>query len=354
MLFALLKAAIQETNTETEHFETATTANWLQCYKLAVLQGVKSIAWDGICKLPIQLQPYKALKIQWFFATEQDEKKYSLHCKTVHHLLKYLASEGIDGIQMKGVALSGYYPIPSHREGGDIDIYTYSANKEKMTDNKANTMTDQLMQRKGIKVNLEKYKHSEFYYNGVMIENHKEFLNIKELDYAKKVNQILHEILQPTEILIEGNYKIKSPDPLFNEIFVIFHSAQHYCDGLSIHHLLDWTCLIKNYGIILEGNLDDCKFKRFIGAMTTLSNRLLGTSIEIEKDDEEMVVDILEDMIRCPFDSILVPRNSLKRIIFKIKKMIYAYKKRRKVFDVSLWKIIVFSLKYHIKKPESI
>ncbi|MCS3155123.1 nucleotidyltransferase family protein [Phocaeicola dorei] len=49
---------------------------------------------------------------------------------------------------MKGVGLSTYYPIPSHREGGDIDIFTYSADHSRKSDAEANLLADLVNGRK--------------------------------------------------------------------------------------------------------------------------------------------------------------------------------------------------------------
>lgn len=56
------------------------------------------------------------------------------------------------------MGLSTYYPIPSHREGGDIDIFTYSADHSRKSDAEANRLADRLMEEKGIEVDFE---HSE-------------------------------------------------------------------------------------------------------------------------------------------------------------------------------------------------
>lgn len=91
---------------------------------------------------------------------------------------------------MKGVGLSTYYPIPSHREGGDIDIFTYSADHSRKSDAEANRLADRLMEEKGIEVDLEhSEKHSMFYYKGIPIENHKTFINSETYHIAVKMDK---------------------------------------------------------------------------------------------------------------------------------------------------------------------
>lgn len=79
---------------------------------------------------------------------------------------------------LKGVGLSTLYPIPSHREGGDIDIYTFSGS-ESISDSEANQLADSLIEQQGQKIDVDKTpKHSVFYFNGILVENHKTFTNV--------------------------------------------------------------------------------------------------------------------------------------------------------------------------------
>ena len=48
-----------------------TAKEWEQCYRMACKQGVMAIAWDGVMKLPKELQPPVGIKIQWAMAVEK-------------------------------------------------------------------------------------------------------------------------------------------------------------------------------------------------------------------------------------------------------------------------------------------
>ena len=131
MLFALLRASLHQREVETAFFHQVSPRDWKECYLLAARQGVMALAWDGLLKLPAELMPPKALKLTWGLAVEAYEKKYERYCRTVDELLSFYQTHGIAAVQLKGVGLSACYPVPCHREGGDIDIYTYSADVDK-------------------------------------------------------------------------------------------------------------------------------------------------------------------------------------------------------------------------------
>ena len=130
MLFALLRSSLHEQEVEQVFFQHATADDWKQCYQTAISQGVMALAWDGVMRLPQELHPAKNLKLAWAMAVERYEAKYLRYCKTVDELSAFYAQHGITTVQLKGVGFSTYYPVPSHREGGDIDIYTYCAGKQ--------------------------------------------------------------------------------------------------------------------------------------------------------------------------------------------------------------------------------
>jgi hypothetical protein len=112
MLFALLRASLNQKPAEVSCFQQAAEEDWTRCYRLAQKQGVMALAWDGAITLPDHLQPPVELKLVWALAVEKYEKKYARYCRTIHDLTALDAKEGIATLQMKGVGLSSYYPIP--------------------------------------------------------------------------------------------------------------------------------------------------------------------------------------------------------------------------------------------------
>ena len=152
MLLALLRAAIHQREVEIGYFQQATEEDWVRCYRLAVRQGVSALAWEGVEGLPLEVAPPLDVKLSWALLEKKQQKKYRKHCQAVDELSQLFAQHGIATVVLKGVGLSRLYPVPAHREGGDIDIYTYSADKTLMTDEEANLLVDKLMQEKGMVV----------------------------------------------------------------------------------------------------------------------------------------------------------------------------------------------------------
>ena len=356
MLFALLRASLHQKEAEQTFFQQVSEEDWKQCYRLAAKQGVMALAWDGIITLPTDLQPPRALKLTWGMAVQDYEAKYARYCRTIQELSTFYAEHGIVTVQMKGVGLSSYYPVPAHREGGDIDIFTFSADASKMTDTEANRLADELMMQQGVEVEMHSYKHSNFYYKGIPIENHKFFLNVEHYPVAVQVNELLKQCLQPQVTdLLEGECSILTPSSAFNTLFLAFHASQHYGSGIALHHLCDWAMLVKRYGLQLPQELTDKHFLGAIAAFTQLCNRYLGTEVDVT-GGKELADEILEEVMhpKYPHKAHVAVKGKLNIFIYKTRRFLHMSKVSNRILYLPLWKRIWKSVVAHVCHPETI
>ena len=233
--------------------------------------------------MSVELQPYKQLKFQWAMSVDKYEAKHKKYYSVAQELQQFYRQHGIVAVQMKGVGFSSYYNCPSHREGGDIDIYTYSADTSKMSHKEANELADTLMKQQGIEVDNHSYKHSNFVFKGIPVENHKCFVNIyTNPNFLGKLNVILDKLLNPEEVnFYDGEFRIIVPSKEFNTIFISCHAFQHYGSGIALHHLYDWATILHKHGLNLPEEINEEFFLRAIAAFTHLSNKFLGTNINV-------------------------------------------------------------------------
>lgn len=371
MLFALLRSSLHEREPELEYFQKATEKDWKECQRMAVAQGVMALAWDAVLRLPKHLQPPLNLKLTWAMAVERYEERYLRYCKAISELSALYAEHGIRTIQLKGVGFSTLYPNPSHREGGDIDIYTYSANQSQLTDVEANHLADTLMGHPGIDGEGVYYKHSNFHYKGIPIENHKCFLNIKEIKEAVTANEVLLRELKPEKAtLAEG--EILVPSATFNTLFIAFHSLQHYGSGLSLHQLCDWAMILKHYGLKMPKEMMHYeRFMRGVQAMTLLCQRYLGVSPAMNADEassnadeadesqaqraiEAMSDEMLNEMMHPRYQVVEPVSSKIGIVVYKTKRLFYTHRLKRSVFHKSLFRCVWDSVIIHLRNPKSI
>ena len=136
-------------------------ANPEKLYRLAASQGVLGLTLDGMPReFPVT---DRALRLRWELSVQQMEFRYKRQCEVLKELVLLFRSQGVELMLLKGTGISMLYPRPEHRECGDIDIYL-------MGDyDKGNRIIESL----GIEVDTKSSKHSNFFYKGVPVENHK-------------------------------------------------------------------------------------------------------------------------------------------------------------------------------------
>ena len=109
--------------------DTADTAvtpgSWERIYRMAADHGLSAVVWDGICRLPAAQQPPRETRIRWALSAEKLEERYRHQQQTASKLAARFSEEGLRMLLLKGLGLSRDYPLPEHRECGDIDIYLY-------------------------------------------------------------------------------------------------------------------------------------------------------------------------------------------------------------------------------------
>lgn len=335
MLLALLRSALHGTTPEAGLFDSASPEDWRLCARLAARQGVLAVAWDAVAMLPAALQPPSSLKISWALAVEKYEKEYERYCNMALELSEICERRGIRPVLLKGVGFSLCYPVPSHREGGDIDFYALSAEDGSC----AGEAADALMEEIGVEVDREhSFKHSNFYYKGIPFENHKYLLDVALHPVARKMEPLLESLLDARKVELLPERYIYVPSPEFNTIFIAYHAVQHCEAGIALHHLFDWACLLKKYGLHIPAEVTDRYFIKGLNALTLLCNELLGTEVSVKRE-EKLAQQLIEEILH-PHGSVKCSANVsfLQRIFFKLQQYKYLVPINNSILHIPLWR----------------
>lgn len=338
MLFALLRAGLHQCGMEREHFLNATEAEWRRCFSIAVRQGVAALAWSGIERLPADCTPPLNVKLSWGLKESEQTAKYRTHCLAASEMTRFLAEHGIATTVLKGVGLSRLYPVPEHREGGDIDIYTYSADRSRMTDEQANQLADKLMYESGAVMGDPQFKkHSQCRLNGVTIENHRMFLHVAECETIAKAEQWLKEHISTERVqLLDGVCCIEVPSTDFDSVFIPMHAAQHHGNGLSLKHLCDWILLLKHNGLKLPAEPEDKYFRKAVNVLTQLCNQYLGLEIPIAEDNR-LAEEMMQEIMHPPYFKRIPEGNSIRISFIRLMTRIHIFRLQHRLLGVSFW-----------------
>ena len=223
--------------------------NWKDVMELSVEQGMAALAADGLQKVyesapdqmaSLDIPSNKAIKYDWFGTTLNYEIKYEKHEGLISELSSLFEQNGIKTMVFKGLGIARYYPIPSHRATGDIDVYLFHRGAE----------ADKLVkERFDVKVKHNEEKHSVFKFHGVSVENHATFVNVVEFPYSADVERFLEDQASAAPLSSIGGANVYLPTVMMDAVFLPSHIAGHFVyGGLSLKQMVDWALFVSRFG----------------------------------------------------------------------------------------------------------
>jgi len=223
---------------------------WKKLLTIADRQSVTCIVSDGISKLPKEQQPSIKICEQLKEIRKGAEMLYYNHLKLLNYLLIRLQTEvDIDVILLKGLGLSLFYPIPSHRTCGDIDLYFGGEDKSESV--------NRIISKWGVHVNEMTDGESNFNLNGIVVENHGRLLTSHN-PFRRRNRQVIENSLNK-----ENAYYLREIDgvpvniltPSYNNLLLTTHSLKHLLnEGIGLRQMCDVAVFLKSEKERIDGN----------------------------------------------------------------------------------------------------
>ena len=274
--------------------------DWEEMFNLSLKQDVVNLAYDGLqnllCARPEMKSHFckpkwEELRYKWLGYRMVAEQRYETYSKIVSDLADLYSSHDYQMLLLKGYGLSLYYPIPSHRSIGDIDI---SVMRQGQIVEHVQADADRFLQKE-LGMIIEKSKkghHSHFTYKNILVENHYEYSNTY---FGTSKEMMLESILQS---LAKENRKsiavfgktIYLPSSTFSAIFLMWHMSTHFCASrLSLRQLCDWRqFLVAEYKNVDWPYVNDvykkCGLELFSKMINGLLVRYLGMDLDYFND----------------------------------------------------------------------
>ena len=127
---------------------------------------------------------------------------------------------------LKGTSAAQYYPYPQYRTLGDIDIMT---NRGEDFDIAYNSLI-----QAGYQVKKNNYREIGLVKNDVMIEIHRYFASLNDVDQAQYMDDLIIKNINSTHVL---------PD-MVNGLVLLEHIGQHLENGLGLRQIVDWMMFV--------------------------------------------------------------------------------------------------------------
>ena len=224
------------------------TANeWKDIYKLAKQQTLVGMLFSALERLPKEQRPPRALIIQWYATAEViQEQNRQVNADAVK-ICNSVRNDGMRCMVLKGQGIATYYPKPSLRQCGDIDLWIEGGSKK---------VIDYLRTKSEVR-NIF-YTHAEYDAPvGTEVEVHHHPTYLYNPIYLNRLNKYFSEQKEMFDNRIElgdGSGEIFVPTVEFNRYYVLQHIYRHYFgEGIGLRQLMDY------YYVLLQGGTTESK-----------------------------------------------------------------------------------------------
>jgi hypothetical protein len=210
---------------------------------------------------------------------------------------------------------------------------------------------------------VHKEHHTTFDVDGIMVENHYDFVNKETHASNARLERLFKQYAaQPGESVAVAGVAVYLPSEQLNALFLLRHAAVHFAAiNIGLRHVLDWCVFVAHchdridwpalYAVARE-----TRMVGFLNCLNALCVDCLGLEAPSLPDferDAELEKRVLDEILSPAFSG-EQPEGLLRVVRFKIRRWWANRWKHRLVFDEGLAGAFVHSAWAHLKRPRSI
>lgn len=210
-------------------------SEWSALYQESQRQAVLGIMVDGLERLPSEQLPQQRLLLQWIGLAQMNEGAYLHHREKAKILTTHLQKKGYPSCVLKGIGLAQYYPVPTRRQCGDIDMWVNGDRKELMDYLRSEYEITGIVWHHVV-VQIFGDVETEIHFSPIWLHN--PFYNVRVqrwFDSSKDKQMVVNEQLG-----------FAYPSVGFNAVYSLLHSFHHLIEeGLGLRHIVDYFYILK-------------------------------------------------------------------------------------------------------------
>lgn len=283
----------------------------------------KKINWDKLfesakaqCVAPL-IASYvpEEHRSKWLDVSFQSKAHYMQLMHEQNSLIELLNANRIPFVILKGTAAAIYYPIPSLRIFGDIDLYV----SEEFFDS-----ATKIFESNGYKYINQNDRHYEYIKNGIQFELHYKF----SIEYYNDIDHIVLNGLHNSVVYNINNFSFPCLPTYENGLVLLGHIMQHLkYSGIGLRQIIDWMMFVhkelddSSWETHFKALANEAGLEKLAITVTYMCKKWLGLPCDCtwcdsadEEVTDEILIRILDDgnlgFDRSIGDSVL---NSLKR-----------------------------------------
>ena len=349
---------------------------------LAAKQGLSAVVLDGLNDVRSKRSDVrcnslqeKILLAEWIGEVHQFyEQRYEQYLQAISSLAKFYNSHGFKMMVLKGYACSLDWPKPYHRPCGDIDIWLFGKQKEadevlantNFTNNTDDTLIPKTSKHSnGSKIVIDNshHHHTVFDWNGFMVENHYDFINLHRHKSHVGLEGILKELGKDDTHYVELNgERVYIPSPNLHALFLIRHALNHFASiGINLRQVLDWAFFVEKHSSQIDREwlikmLKDFHLDEFMNSINAICVDELGFDSKIFPSvqfNPEIKKRVFNDIIHPEFEA-ASPKLLIPRLIYKYRRWQGNAWKQCLCYNENRWSAFWSGIWAKILKPASI
>lgn len=270
--FDLIKVAV---NCKNSLSGIPSPEEWKEIYTLAKQHTLVGILFSAVEKLPKEQRPPRPILLKWFAATEIIQEKNKQVNADAVKMCEIIRKDGLRCVVLKGQGIATYYPSPSLRQCGDIDLWIEGGSKKVINYLRTKSKVWDIFYTHAeyeapVSTKVEVHHHPTYLYNPLYLRRLNQYFKEQDELFENNVNSP------------DGSGKIFVPTLEFNRYYILQHIYRHYFgEGIGLRQLLDY------YYVILKGGSEESKqrtlelFKqtgmsKFVGAAMWVLQEVFG------------------------------------------------------------------------------
>lgn len=279
--------------------------DWNKVLSLAEEQGVLPVIAPLVTDLTFYDEASRMMLVEWYAIAHNDQQGYKLRKSVMCEMASMFAKEDMDILFMKGASLAQLYPNPEWRVFSDIDYYLFGKSEQGIA----------ILKKHGIENSAYYHHHTQASLNGVLLENH--------YDFVERVNHRCDIILDDAlkALAVKEGRSVKASflgneitnayvmTPTMNAIFLMRHMSAHFVsETIPLKMLYDWALFLKHHAKDVDWNIvsalyDQSGMTAFAGIIQELLRKRLDVSYSdcpVFPVKEEYVERVWESVINPP------------------------------------------------------
>lgn len=244
ILIGLCNSILFPKGDKTPAIPSLSAEEWAALLAFASEQGLLSIMVHHFEGIEVEDAATRNVMMKRYTAAIKNSRRYHLRVKIMRKMARIMASEGIDIMFFKGAALAQLYPNPEWRTFSDIDYYLYGKTEQGIKQ----------MAEYGIMNKPYFHHHTQASVNGVLLENHYDFVERLYHRCDILLDDELKALVEkegksmPVTFLGDDIDNAYMMTPTMNAIFLMRHMSAHFMgQTIPLRQLYDWALFLQKH-----------------------------------------------------------------------------------------------------------